>query len=249
MLCQSHLLWNFMAKNDSYSSSNFQNSWKRRPSEIRGYHRTLYLTTDDNDYLRVDYNLKEKLVRLYIEIAEEGGNSYYSVIRNGKITAEKSVVSGRSFGFADKFRERADIFSTIPNTEVIKLINSNYTIASPVKRKVASTEKKKMLEETRKKYFQPVDKTRRKSNENIGLSLNELRFIDFIDVLFGIVISYGIFALLQYDYIALGVVAAFYGISIGLIDMAFRGRPPIIIKMVLFIFAGVSIYIYGYFFP
>ncbi len=238
-----------MATIDYNSSLSYQNSWKRRPSEIRGYHRTLYLTSDNNDYLRVDYNLKEKLVRLYIEVADEGGNSYYSVIRNGKITAEKSVVSGRSFGFADKFRERAEIFSTIPNREVVKLINSNYNITGPGKKKTPPSEKKKMLEDTRKKYFRPSDKTGKKSTGNIGLSLNELKFIDLIDVLIGMVISAGIFILLKYDYIALGVVASFYGISIGLIDMAFRGRPPIILKMVLFLFAGVFIYIYGYFFP
>lgn len=238
-----------MATIDYNSSSQYQNSWKRRPSEIRGYHRTLYLTSDNNDYLRVDYNLKEKLVRLYIEVDEEGGNSYYSVIRNGKITAEKSVVSGRSFGFADKFRERAEIFSTIPNREVVKLINNKYNIIRPGKKKAMPYEKKKMLDETRKKYFQPIEKTRKKSTENIGLSINELKFIDLIDVLIGIVISIGIFTILKFDYIALGVVASFYGISIGLIDMAFRGRPPIIIKMILFIIVGVFIYIYGYFFP
>jgi hypothetical protein len=105
-----------------------QHAWKKRPSEIRGYQRTFYITSDEGDYLRVDYNLKEKRVRLYIEIDAEGGNAYYSVITNGKVTAERSISTGRSYGFSDKFRERADVFSTLPNNPVLKLINRNYGI-------------------------------------------------------------------------------------------------------------------------
>ena len=54
-----------------------QHTWKKRPSEIRGYQRTYYITTEDGDYLRLDYSLKEKRVRLYMEIDSEGGNAYY----------------------------------------------------------------------------------------------------------------------------------------------------------------------------
>ena len=75
-----------------------QQSWKKRPSEIRGYQRTYYMNSPDGDYLRVDYNLKEKKVRLYVEVEGEGGNAYYAVITNGKITAERSVSSGRNYG-------------------------------------------------------------------------------------------------------------------------------------------------------
>ncbi len=131
--------------------------WKRRPSEIRGYRQTLYLTDDNNDYIRVDYNLKEKRIRLYIEVFKEGGSPYYSVIRNGRITAEKSILSGRSFGFTDKFVDRAEIFSSIPNREIIALINGNYGIGAEAlkkRKKRADEEKKRASFDNHEKIFQ-----------------------------------------------------------------------------------------------
>ncbi|MCX7678592.1 MAG: hypothetical protein N2316_05185, partial [Spirochaetes bacterium] len=107
--------------------------WKRRPSEIRGYNRTFYMTDDNGDYLRVDYNLKEKRVRLYLEDASEGGIPYYAVISNGRITAEKNAQTGRPVNLSEKFRSRAELFSSIGNNEVLKLINENYGIGAKVR--------------------------------------------------------------------------------------------------------------------
>ncbi|HOW83945.1 MAG TPA: hypothetical protein PK573_15395 [Spirochaetota bacterium] len=231
-----------------------KSSWKRRPSEIRGYHRTLYYNTDNGDYLRVDYNLKEKRVRLYIEIADEGGNQYYSVISNGKITAERSVSSGRSYGFADKFQSRADIFSTIPNGDVLKLINRNYSIYSGYLYDKAREEEKarqnqnKLREETRKRYFKSdanpyvqTVKTRKPVSFSFGL-------IDIVDILIGVMLSGIVFLYFQYSFIAMGIMASFYGIINGFIDMFLRKRSPLIIKVIVFVVSGMALYIYGYFF-
>jgi hypothetical protein len=222
-------------------------SWKRRPSEIRGYQRALYLTTDEGDYVRVDYNIRENRVRLYIECADEGGNSYYSVIHNQKVTAEKSVSSGRSFGFSEKFRIRAEIFASIPNHEVLKLIGNNYGIGG--QKKSIKEERKKRLEQTKKRYFKPdVTSGNKSSKKNSGLfSGFSLSLIDVIDFGIGAVISGIIFIYFRYSIIAVGIVAAFYGLAIGFIDMFVRGRPPVLIKVALFLFAGIGLFIRGYF--
>ncbi len=222
-------------------------TWKRRPSEIRGYHRALYLTTEDGDYLRVDYNLKDARVRLYMEIAAEGGSAYYSVISNGRITAEKSVQSGRTFAFAGRFRERADIFSTIPNKEVIRLINKNYGIGKRDER--AMRDRAKELEETRRRYFTSED-----SEDKFGDSSavegppSRYTLIDVVDVFVGAALSAALFFVFQYSFIAMGAMAAFYGIVIGLVDMFVRDRSPLISKVIFFVFIGTFAYIYGYFF-
>ena len=209
----------------------------------------MYLTEESGDYLRVDYNLKEKRVRLFVEIYNEGGNSYYSVIKNGRIAAERSIATGRSFGFGDKFKERAEIFSTIPNNEVIELINKNYGIGiekKPVTRK--DTDRKKRIEETKKRYFK-ADENPYSSGSDSGFESSKtgISIIDFLDLLFGAFIASLVFFFLDYNYIAMGVTAAFYGLSIGLIDMVIRNRPPVFIKMILFIIAGTTAYVYGYF--
>ena len=227
--------------------------WKRRPSEIRGYHRTLYLNDDNGDYLRVDYNLKEKRVRLYVELADEGGNPYYSVISNGKITAERSVSSGRSYGFSEKFSSRAEMFSTIPNREVLKLINRNYNIRPGLaeerrkEQERLQVERQRYREEARKKYFKPeknpyADKKSIRAKSDIHIAI-----IDVLDAIVGILVGTLGFLYFQYSYVAAGIMCAFFGIIIGFIDMFFRRRSPVLFKVLFFVIAGTSLYIYGYF--
>jgi hypothetical protein len=235
----------------NYSTAKY--SWKRRPSEIRGYHRTLYYNADNGDYLRVDYNLKEKRARLYVEVAEEGGNPYYSVISNGKITAERSVSTGRSQGFSGKFQSRADIFSTIPNKDVLRLINKNYNIHSGYFAEKARDEKsqdqlKKLREETRQRYFKTVTNPYVKKSKRPGQVRYSFNFIDILDILIGFLLAGSAFLYFNYSFIVTGIVASFYGIIAGFVDMFLRKRPPLVFKVLIFVLAGAAIYVYGYFF-
>ncbi len=230
---------------------NAQHTWKKRPSEIRGYQRTFYINSEDGDYLRVDYNLKEKRVRLYMEIESEGGNAYYSVVTSGKITAERSVSTGRNFGFSDKFRERADIFNTIPNREVLKLINRNYGIqrAKASDKQKPRTEKEKLIRETKRRYFKREDGEGAGEASRYGRGLfGRIRLIDIIDITLGLLLSGSVFLYFKYSYMAMGATAAFFGIIIGFVDMFFRDRSPNFIKVMLFLFSGGAFYIKGYFF-
>jgi hypothetical protein len=224
-------------------------SWKRRPSEIRGYQRAYYVTTEDGDYVRVDYNLKDKRVRLYIELSEEGGSPYYSVIVNGKITSEKSESTGRTFGFSSKFQGLADIFYQIPNRDVVKLMGNNYGIGAAGRKRVDRTQRKKDLEETKKRYFKPEDEaggTAAGDGEPINI-MRHVSLVDLVDIMIGFALSAAAFFYFQYSFIALGVVSAFYGIIIGLVDLFFRSRSPLFIKVVFFILVGGAAYVYGYF--
>ncbi|MCP4133278.1 MAG: hypothetical protein GY754_20080 [bacterium] len=226
----------------------FQYIWKKRPSEIRGFQRTLYLNAENGDYLRIDYTLKDNRVRIYVEITSEGGSPYYAIISNGKITAEKNVLSGRTFGCASKFQERAEIFATIPNKTVMKLINKNYGIGqAPLKRK---TEKKEELERTRKRYFKPQKNPYTSGSGGYGAlraPKEGFSFFDIIDILAGIVLSLGLFYYFQYNFLLMGAVAAFFGVSIGLVDLFLRERAPILFKVIFFVTTGTAFYIYGYF--
>jgi hypothetical protein len=230
-----------------------QHSWKKRPSEIRGYQRAFYITSEEGDYLRVDYNLKEKRVRLYIEIDAEGGNAYYSVITNGKITAERSVSTGRSYGFSDKFRERSDEFSTLPNNAILKLINRNYgiqraTAAAEKEKEKPATEKEKRIQETKRRYFkrefydtEGEEAGQKRLFKNIGLN-------DLVDFMVGVLLSASVFVYFRFSYVAMGVTAAFFGIIIGFVDIFFRERSPVFAKVLFFLVVGAISYIYGYFF-
>jgi hypothetical protein len=239
-------------KNQKYANILLDSSqtWKRRPSEIRGYQKATYMTTDEGDYLRIDFNLRDKRVRLYMEIESEGGNAYYAVISNGSITAEKSVSTGRSFGFDDKFHKRAVLFASIPNKEVLRLINGNYGIKKGrAAEEKARSEKEKRIEETKRRYFRGEGyQGEGISGEEGGRLFKRIGLIDLIDFLIGLLISGSAFLLFNYSFLAMGSAAAFFGIIIGFIDMFFRGRSPVFTKVVFFVLAGAIIYIYGYFF-
>ncbi len=222
--------------------------WKKRPSEIRGYMRTLYATAGNGDYVRVDYHTKEKKVRLYIEDSEEGGISYYSLIINGKIAAEKDSTTGRSVPLSGKISQRAELFSSIGNREVLRLINNNYGIASDYNqyKKMLSSEKKKKLEETRKRYFKPETDNERLQRKR-GKALKKIQLVDIVDFLIcGLLCS--IIYFFYNDFVPIGIVSSFFGILIGFVDMYFRKREPVFIKILLLIVAGISLYIYGYYF-
>lgn len=227
--------------------------WKRRISELRGYQSAFYLTNENNDYIRVDFNLKEKRVRLYVEVFKEGGSPYFSIISQGRIMTEKSVLTGRSYGFSDVFAGRAKIFSTIPNKDVIKLIAGNYGIQASASKETIQklSEREKRLEETKKRYFSELRRRERNrvyrlGNEAENYSLRSV-ISEIFDVITGIILSLGLFYILEYNFVAMGIFAAFYGIGIGVIDFFIREINPNLIKILFFLAAGTASYIYGYY--
>jgi hypothetical protein len=222
--------------------------WRRRPSEIRGYNRTLYITTDDNEYLRVDFDLKEKKIRLYIEDKNEGGNPYYSVINNGKITVERNATSGRVCDLNEKFSKRAEIFNTIPLPDVVRLIGNNYGIGVKSKEKFSfrKEQSNKDSGKVKKNNYIPGYAVGSESQSTSRKKVKRFYFSDIIDIIVGIILCIVIYTY-NHSFVTLGVLSAFIGIFIGLLDVYYREKRLNIIKMILFLIAGVIFYIYGYY--
>jgi len=221
--------------------------WKRRPSEIRGYQRVFYCNTENGDYIRVDYNLKDKRVRLYLEDSEEGGNPYYAVIDKGRITAERNATSGRPVSLQEKFEKRAELISTIPNKDVIKLINKHYGIGESAE-EIAARQKKRQeeMERTRKRYFKPEEVPSFVKKETPELSKQRLRIRDMMDISIGGVAVGGIY-FVSLDFIKAGIVSAAFGILLAFIDIFIREKETLLLKTLLFLVLGIALYIYGYF--
>ena len=234
------------------TESRIEFSWKRRPSEIRGYERAMYTTLNNGDYIRVDYNVSEKRVRLYVEVNEEKNASYYSVINSGKIVTERNS-AGKSARVGEKLSERSEEFSTLPNSEVLKLISRNYGIeaADEAENRKKEQQKKEQLSIVRKRYFRIDDTEENVYGESSGQEKRKsgkISLIDIIDILTGLVIA-GIFYILnQYSYLALGSAAVIWGIMLGLIDIVLREREPVFAKIFFFLITGSAFYIYEYFY-
>ena len=227
-------------------------TWKKRPSELGGFQHTFYLTDDNKDYLRVDYSIKEKRIRLYVEVFKEGGSPYFSIINKGHIGVEKSILTGRNQGFSDVFSSRASIFSTIPSDDVVKLIAGNYGIRTlQQKSENQLTEREKRLEETKRRYFVEIrsrDNSAYSTGANAGRTSSFSPVIsDIFDLLTGIIISLGLFYILEYNFLAMGIFAGFFGLAIGIIDFFIRKARPNLMKILFFFAAGTASYIYGYY--
>jgi len=226
-------------------------SWKRRPSEIRGYERAMYATLGNGDYIRVDYNLTEGRVRLFVEVSEEKNSSYYAVISGGKIITERNN-SGRTIGVAKVISDRADEFSTLPNKEVLRLINKNYGI-------IPGEESEKIAKEEEKKKQRRVVKQRYFKDENDNLespyysdsatvtSKRRINFLDLLDFFVGVSLGGLSFFMSQYNFFVLGACLVFWGILLGILDIFIREREPVFIKILLFLVSGTAIYLYEYF--
>lgn len=229
------------------NSENMQFTWKRRPSEIRGYERTMYTTLDDGDYIRVDYNTGEKIVRLYVEVQKEKSTSYYAVISKGRVTVEKNS-NGRSARVTEVMSERAKEFSTLPNNDVLKLINNNYGIfksKSPAK----NLNKERLnveRQEITRKYFKE-DENPYNGSEGAGrVTAGKIGLVDLIDTLTGILVSGVVFFIGQYDLMVAGVTAVIWGMLLGIFDILLREREPVFIKIIFFLISGMGIYFYSY---
>ena len=224
-----------------------QQSWKRRSSEIRGFERAMYVTLGNGDYLRVDYNLGESVVRVYAEVVADQGVSYYSIIKNGRVNVEKNS-TGKSAKVAERLKERADDFSTLPNVEVLRLINNNYGISSNnISEKKSKKEQLAIeREEVKRRYFGPEDQISARNSIYSKIGLKKVGFIDLLDTVAGMLLAGLFFYLSQYSFQIAGAVAALWGIMLGIIDIFLRGRDPFFLKILFFLISGTGIYIYNY---
>ncbi|HSV97175.1 MAG TPA: hypothetical protein VLM75_09595 [Spirochaetota bacterium] len=223
-------------------------SWKRRPSEIRGYQAALYTTTDGGDYLRVDYNLKDRKIRIYMEDAEEGGNPYYAVFSGGRVSAQRNVTTGRAHQVVEKLKLRGDSLRTISNKEVRRIVTVALKLedAPPAEKSERTETRKEVLARTRKRYFR-TDETLPGASAAGGAMTMGAFFRGLLDYVVGILLTVAVF-LYYHSFIAAGVAAAFFGVFVGIIEIFLRGRDPSVIKMLFFVGAGAALYVYGYYF-
>ena len=218
--------------------------WKSRRSELSGYKKMYYMNTEDGDYLRADSSSGNDTVRLYVELESDGGAGYISIIKDGKITVEKSSISNKFGNFSDKFSSKSDMFSTLPDVSFIKIIGGNYGITA--KKSTADR-----LKETRRKYFKETQvKIFRQEEVYVPKSTSrrvQIGLIDLLDFLIGVTLSFAVFLAFNYNFIAMGITSAAFGILIGTIDIFVRKKELVATKMVIFILAGAIFYVYGHF--
>jgi hypothetical protein len=228
-----------------------ETGWKRRPSEIRGYQMAHFMNTEAGDYLRVDYNLKEKRIRLFIEDADEGGNPYFAVVSNGKVISQRNVTSGREADVISRLQKRAVLFNSLPPRDVRNIVKT--ALASEQKESARGDAPAKndphqeLLDRTRRRYFKEEEGAVEHSGEPGARQRSAWGARELIDVLVGLAVCAGIY-FYNRDFVIIGIAAGVIGMGIGAIDIIIRRREPSIIKTLLFMLGGLSSYIYGYYY-
>ena len=165
-------------------SAKIQFAWKRRPSEIKGFDRAMYTTLDNGDYIRVDYNIVDNIARVYVEVEHDRNSPYYAIINNGRVTLERNN-SGRASKVAEMISSRAEQFSSIPNKEILKIVNRNYGIVdrSSTPQQPENRQGQISREQIKKRYFKEEANPYSESASKAGPSVfSRFSLVDFIRI-------------------------------------------------------------------
>ncbi len=204
-----------------------KHKWKKRPSELKGFDSTWYQNHASKDYLRLDYSVPENRVRLYVEIKGQASDSFCVEILNGEIIARSSTNRSRPSEVDHVFMQRMKSFNTIPL-------------------KKALAEIKKVLKlETQKNKKAPAAQPLTEEKFSLNKLLVQYSIADLFDFILGLILTASAFYFIDMNYTLAGIVSALFGISTGAVDILIRHRKPLFSKILIFLFAGMILYVYG----
>ena len=223
----------------------FRAWWKRSKSPARGYFKSYRAVSPIGDVFVVDYNFHENLVRLSLEPASEKGRTYTTTIKKGTIIRERDVFNATNASLKRKFIPFRDVFSCIPDDDVLTSIGGVYDISkvslgkrtqddalSPI-----SIESESVVSNTGRTYVGRIADRIKASYVEL-----KLRFLDDLyDSILGVSVCLAIY-LHFFDYVVLGFSLAFMGILFGGLDWILRNRTPFYLKVMSFLSFG------GYYF-
>ncbi len=221
----------------------FRTWWKRSKSPARGYFKSYRAVSPVGDVFVVDYNFHESLVRLSLEPASEKGRTYTTTIKKGTIIRERDVFNATNASLKRKFIPFRDVFSCIPDDDVLTSIGGVYDISRVSLGKriqdasslVAVDSEKTTL--PGKSYFNRLADRARSTYVEF-----KLRFLDDLyDSILGVSVCVAIY-LHFFDYVVLGFSLACMGILFGGLDWILRNRTPFYLKVMSFLSFG------GYYF-
>jgi hypothetical protein len=229
--------------------------WKRSRPTTQGYQKCYQAKTPAGDFLQVESNFHEGLIKLQLEPADEKGSCYTCTIKKGTIIREREVNSGSSASTKKKFLPFKVVFSCLPDEDTIKSVGGNYGIIwIPSFRKKAESFSVQVPDlsdssKNRLGLWQSFIQKRRESKASVGKTrwqrIKERVADDLQDSALGLSLG-GLLYYHYFDFMVLGWVLAVLGILFGGLDWAFRKREPLLAKVLLFFLAGSYFFYTGY---
>ncbi|MCC5814195.1 MAG: hypothetical protein JJT78_05515 [Leptospira sp.] len=249
----------------------YRSWWKKQNSTISGFTRSFIAHTPSGDVLEADFNFHEKLVRLSVEISNENGKNYAATIKDGSIVKEKDVTSGRNYPISRKIRPYKDIFSCLPDADLLDTLGGAYEISlTPLGKKEKrlgrgiyqeeelaspwgadlpeSTKYDHIFGITRETWFQKWMRKRwenKYTKEPFWTRFRRRFWAETLDVILGLGLAWVVYNY-WFDYVILGTALASFGFLSGGFDWALRKRDPLMIKVLSFMCLGSYFFYNGY---
>lgn len=223
--------------------------WKKKRSNLSGFQKCYIAETPNGEKLRADYNSKESLVKLSLELPKKRG-SYSATIKKGVVIREKDDSGRTNVSVRQKFIPYKDIFSSLPNDDLLRTIGGVFDIStvSLGKREVdkANAEEKESIQ-----FESFLDRLLRKRQERIakyGTVRQRIKrrfWGDFHDAVIGTSLGTCIYYHF-FDYFILGLSLISLGVAFGGLDWFLRDRDPLITKTIIFLLIGSYFFYTGY---
>jgi hypothetical protein len=223
--------------------------WKRARPVTQGYQKCFQAKTPTGDRLQIEHNFHEGLVKLQIEPATDKGSCYTATIKKGTVIRERDVNNGTSVSLKKKIYPFRIIFSCLPDEDILETIGGNYEIIKiPLFRKKVEdqVELSRIATPQKESFWKRVFSRRSNVSKKSYLQkLKERGLDDLQDSILGLSLC-SVLYFHFFDYMILGWSLAVIGFLFGGIDWLFRGRDPLLAKVLIFFVAGTYFFYTGY---
>ncbi len=249
----------------------YRSWWRKQNSRIPGFNRSYIAVTPSGDTLEADFNFHEKLVRLSVEVSQENGKNYAATIKNGSIIKEKDITSGRNYPIGRKVRPFREMFSCLPDSDLLESLGGAYEISlTPLGKKVERRIGRGVYQEDesgygrfdlpistrydgifgirRETWFQRWRRRRwerRINREPFWIRFRRRFWSEVHDLVLGASLAWVVYNY-YYDYVILGSALGAFGFFSGGLDWTFRKRNPLLLKVLSFISLGSYFFYNGY---
>ncbi|AXX16302.1 MULTISPECIES: hypothetical protein [Leptospira] len=233
----------------------FRRWWKKETPAARGYTKSYSATTPSGDILEADFNFHEKKIRLTLEIAGENGKIYVVTVKNGEVIQEKDLSSGRMVPIYAKLAPFQEIFSCLPDPDLLKTLGGLYGISKQPLGNIEERVERPWETSTRydhifginreKSFWQRIFSRDREYKEPWSVRVKKRFWSEFRDLVLGTFSGLGIYYAYT-DFYVLGFALAVFGLLFGGLDWMLRKRNPLLVKVLLFMSLGSYFYYVGY---
>ncbi|MDH5716478.1 MAG: hypothetical protein OEZ22_02445 [Spirochaetia bacterium] len=222
-------------------------SWKYLRSREGDFPELFFLDTLKKEQIRVEVNRLKGIVKIIIDTLKN--DSFYAVISNGVIIRERDLNNGKNRNLENEIHQRHIEISSLPDTEVLRLIGGNYGILTEFLGKADRKISKDVKE--LQGFFQKIINSYKNKFLNLYSKLKSIFLViiekptkyDFLDAALSLGLGFGIYQL-NFNLLHAGIMTLASSLAAGYADLLIRKKDPYLAKIIfLFIPSMTALYL------